>query len=292
MNPIEEFKKYLLIDRHYSDNTISSYMNDLDIYFEYLSKKKLDYKNINTNDIREYLKYINNKDERTVAHQISVLRGFYKYLIMENTIKISPMENIDLPKLSKKLPNVLSVEEVDKLLDINLNTMYDYRNKAMLELMYATGLRVSELVNLKLEDVDLNNAIVRTMGKGSKERIVPFGDYALKALYVYINEYRGLFFKKEVSEYLFLNNHGKQMTRQGFFKMLKGIALEKGIDVELSPHTLRHSFATHLLNGGADLRSIQEMLGHSNLSTTEIYTNISREEIKKKYHETHPHGGK
>lgn len=290
MNPLEEYKKYLLIDKHYSDNTISSYINDLDIFFNYLSINKLDYIKLKDNDIRDYLKYINDKDERTKAHQISVLRGFYKFLIIENEIKVSPMENIDLPKLSKKLPNILSTEEVNKLLDINLNDMYDYRNKAMLELMYASGLRVSELINLKVEDVDLYNAIVRTMGKGSKERIIPIGNYAINALKIYENEYRNKFFKKETSEYLFLNNHGDKLTRQGFFKILKGIAREKGIDKELSPHTLRHSFATHLLNGGADLRSIQEMLGHSNLSTTEIYTNISREEIKNKYHETHPHG--
>ena len=288
---LDEYKNYLLIDRHYSKNTIDSYINDLDIFFEYLNKHNLDYKVISKDNIRNYLKTINNKDERTVAHQISVLRGFYKYLILENIIKDNPMINIDLPKLSKKLPNVLTVDEVDNLLDIKLNTMYDYRNKAMLELMYATGLRVSELVSLKIEDVDLNNALVRTMGKGSKERIIPFGNYAANALYEYINNYRPQFFKREVNEYLFLNNHGKQMTRQGFFKILKSIAVEKGIDKELSPHTLRHSFATHLLTGGADLRSIQEMLGHSNLSTTEIYTNISKEEIKNQYKETHPHGG-
>ena len=287
---IEEFKKYLLIDRHYSDNTIASYINDLNLYLEFLDKKHISYQNASENNIKEYLKYISNKDERTRAHEISVLRSFYKYLILENMIKNNPMENIDLPKLSKKLPSVLSVEEVDKLLDIDLNTPFDYRNKAMLELMYGSGLRVSELVNLRLEDIDLNYSVVRTIGKGSKERIIPFGEYARIALDKYINTYRSMLIKKEASEYLFLNNHGKSMTRQGFFKIIKAIAVEKGITKEISPHTLRHSFATHLLNGGADLRSIQEMLGHANLSTTEIYTNISKEEIKNKYHETHPHG--
>lgn len=287
---IEEFKKYLLIDRHYSNNTIASYINDLNLFLEFLDSKHTDYKNASEDTIKEYLKYINKKDERTRAHEISVLRSFYKYLILEGEIKNNPMENIDLPKLSKKLPSVLSVDEVDKLLDIDLNTPFDYRNKAMLELMYGSGLRVSELVNLRLEDIDLNYSIVRTIGKGSKERIIPFGEYARIALDKYINVYRSMLIKKEASEYLFLNNHGKAMTRQGFFKIIKGIAVEKGINKEISPHTLRHSFATHLLNGGADLRSIQEMLGHANLSTTEIYTNISKEEIKNKYHETHPHG--
>lgn len=287
---IEEFKKYLLIDRHYSDNTIASYINDLNLYLEFLDKKHISYQNASEDNIKEYLKFINNKDERTRAHEISVLRSFYKYLILENQIKNNPMENIDLPKLSKKLPSVLSVEEVDKLLDIDLNTPFDFRNKAMLELMYGSGLRVSELINLRLEDIDLNYSVVRTIGKGSKERIIPFGEYARIALDKYINTYRSMLIKKEASEYLFLNNHGKAMTRQGFFKIIKAIAVEKGITKEISPHTLRHSFATHLLNGGADLRSIQEMLGHANLSTTEIYTNISKEEVKNKYHETHPHG--
>ena len=287
---IEEFKKYLLIDRHYSDNTIKSYINDLSIYMNYLDNNKLLYNKVNHNDIINYLKSINNLNERTIAHQISVLRSFYKYLILENVIKVSPMENIDLPKLSKKLPNVLTIDEIDKILDINLIDMYDYRNKAMLELMYATGMRVSELINIKLEDIDIYNSLVKTVGKGSKMRIIPFGNYASLALEKYILEYRAKFIKKEVNDYLFLNNHGKKMTRQGFFKILKNIALEKGINKEFSPHTLRHSFATHMLNGGADLKSIQEMLGHANLATTEIYTNISNEEIKNNYHKTHPHG--
>jgi len=286
---VEEYKNYLLIDRHYSDNTIASYMNDIDIYMNYLNEHNIDYKNVLEKDIIKYIDYLNDKNELTIAHQISVLRNFYKFLILEKVITKSPLENIDLPKLTKKLPNVLSVDDMLKLLDINLCNMYDYRNKAMLELLYATGLRVSELINLKVEDVDLDNDFVRTIGKGSKERIVPFNDYAKDALLKYINEYRPMFFKKEVSEYLFLNNHGKVMTRQGFFKILKELAHEKGIK-DISPHTIRHSFATHLLNGGADLRSIQEMLGHSNLATTQIYTNISREELKNNYHNTHPHG--
>lgn len=287
---LEEFKNYLLIDKGYSVNTIKSYINDLSIYINYLDEHNIDAFKATYEDITKYLKYIKEKDERTISHNISVLRSFYKFLILEEKVKVSPMEKIDLPKLSKKLPSVLSVEEVDKLLNIDLNTMYDYRNKAMLELLYATGLRVSELINLKIEDVDLDSDFVKTLGKGSKMRIVPFGDYALKYLKEYIYNYRSMFFKKDVLEYLFLNNHGKKMTRQGFFKILKGIALKQGIDKEISPHTLRHSFATHLLNGGADLRSIQEMLGHSSLSTTQIYTNISREELKKNYQNTHPHG--
>ena len=286
-----DYKNYLLIDRHYSSNTIASYMNDLNIFISYLDSLNIDYLKVTREDILNYLKSIKDKNELTLSHNISVLRSFYKFLMLEEKISKNPMENIDLPKLSKKLPSVLTVDEVDKLLNIDLNDMYDYRNKAMLELLYASGLRVSELINLKVEDVDMENDLVKTLGKGSKMRIIPFGNYALEALKKYIYEYRSDFIKKEVSEYLFLNNHGKKMTRQGFFKILKGIALKQGIKKEISPHTIRHSFATHLLNGGADLRSIQEMLGHSNLATTQIYTNISREELKKNYHDTHPHGG-
>ena len=160
----------------------------------------------------------------------------------------------------------------------------------MLELMYATGLRVSELIEVKLSDIDFDNAIIRTMGKGSKERIIPVGDYALAALDIYINGYRDSFLIKGMTEYLFLNNHGVKMTRVGFFKIIKNLAFTLGIKVSFSPHTLRHSFATHLLDAGADLRSIQELLGHSDISTTQIYTHVSKEKIKKEYDNFHPHG--
>ena len=160
----------------------------------------------------------------------------------------------------------------------------------MLELMYATGLRVSELINLKLQDIDLSQDIIRTFGKGSKERVIPIGDYSKEYLEKYIYGYRGCMLKKESCEYLFLNNHGMKMTRQGFFKIIKKIAKEKGINKDLSPHTLRHSFASHLLKYGADLRTIQELLGHSDISTTQIYTHITNEELKKNYEDFHPHG--
>ena len=156
--------------------------------------------------------------------------------------------------------------------------------------MYATGLRVSELINLKVNDIDLNMAVLKTLGKGSKERIIPLGDYALNYLKLYINEYRGLLIKKNLSDYLFLNNHGNKLTRQGLFKILNKLASEQGIKTEISPHTLRHSFATHLLNGGADLRSIQELLGHSDISTTQIYTHVSNQKLNEDYHKFHPHG--
>ena len=178
---------------------------------------------------------------------------------------------------------------MEKLLDIDLTDCYSYRNKAMLELLYSTGLRVSELVNLELSNIDLESCTLKTIGKGNKERIIPISDYALYYVEKYINEYRGSMLKKGVNNYVFINNHGNVMTRQGFFKIIKKLALEKDIKTPISPHTLRHSFATHLLDYGADLRSIQEMLGHSNLSTTQIYTHVSSEHLKDNYNSSHPH---
>ena len=253
--------------------------------------KNINIQNIKENHIKNYLKYLkdNNNDNRTINHNISTLRSFYKFLLIEKIIKDNPMEYIEMPKTKKSLPKTLSIEEIDKLLDIKLNDHFSYRNKAMLELMYSSGLRVSELVNVKIHDIDVSNCIIRIMGKGKKERIVPLGDYAIKYIELYLKEHRNKLIKRELNEYLFLNNHGKKMTRQGFFKILKQLAREKNIKTDCSPHTLRHSFATHLLNGGADLRSIQEMLGHESISTTQIYTHVSKEQLKENYNNYHPH---
>ena len=286
---IDKFIEYLIIDKKYSENTIKSYNNDLKKFENYFKNKNIN--QIEENNIKNYIKYLNkeNNDTKTISHNISTLRSFYKFLLIEKILKTNPMEYIELPKTKKSLPKTLSIEEIDNLLDIKLTDSFSYRNKAMLELMYSSGLRVSELVNVKIHDVDISNCIIRIMGKGSKERIVPLGDYAIKYIELYLKEHREKLIKREMNDYLFLNNHGKKMTRQGFFKILKGIAKEKNIKTEFSPHTLRHSFATHLLNGGADLRSIQEMLGHSDISTTQIYTHVSKEKLKENYNNFHPH---
>ena len=283
---IDEFIDYLIIDKKYSENTIKSYRNDLKKFSENFSSIAL-----SSDDIKGYLKILkdNNDDAKTISHNISTLRSFYKFLMIEKKVDSNPMEYIELPKIRKSLPKVLSIYEIDKLLDIKLDDAFSYRNKAMLELMYSSGLRVSELVNVRLHDIDVSNCIIRIMGKGSKERIVPLGDYAINYISIYLNEYREKLVKNEMNDYLFLNNHGKKMTRQGFFKIIKALALEQNIKTDFSPHTLRHSFATHLLNGGADLRSIQEMLGHSDISTTQIYTHVSKEELKENYNNYHPH---
>ena len=283
---IDEFIEYLIIDKKYSENTVKSYKNDLKKFSNHF--KKVDIKD---SDIKEYLKYLkeNNNDTKTISHNISTLRSFYKFLLIEKKITKNPMEYIELPKIKKSLPKTLSIEEIDKLLDIKLNNPFSYRNKAMLELMYSSGLRVSELINVSIHDIDTSNCIIRVMGKGSKERIIPLGDYAINYINIYLKEYREKLVKNELNDYLFLNNHGGKMTRQGFFKIIKNIAKIQNIKTDFSPHTLRHSFATHLLNGGADLRSIQEMLGHSDISTTQIYTHVSKEQLKENYNNYHPH---
>ena len=285
---INLFCTYLLIDKNYSQNTIDSYKRDM-VMFDKFANKKIN--SINTESIKDYLKYLkdNNHNERSIVRNISTLRSFYKFLIINNYINENPMENISTFKIAKKLPDVLSIEDVNKILDIKITDNYSIRNKAMLELMYASGLRVSELVNLKTYDIDINEDIVKTIGKGSKERIIPIGDYAKEAVSNYLS-IRHTFLKKEINDYLFLNNHGKKMTRQGFFKIIKSIAKEKNIKKEISPHTLRHSFATHMINNGADLRTIQELLGHSDISTTQIYTHISTEKLKNTFESFHPHG--
>ena len=286
-NLIEDFLRYLLIDKGYSKNTISSYRIDLERFNEYFKNKGIN--EIDNSDLKKYIKSLD-LNEKSISRTISSLKSFYKFLIIEKIVKNNPTDGLYMPKVKKSLPNIMSVEDVTKLLDIKLDDHFSYRNKAMLELMYATGLRVSELVELKLNDIDFSDDIIRIMGKGSKERIIPIGDIALEYLEEYINNHRSLMLKGNSCDYVFLNNHGKKMTRQGFFKIIKKIAKDVGINSEISPHTLRHSFASHLLKYGADLRTIQELLGHSDISTTQVYTHIANEELRKNYDEYHPHG--
>ena len=283
---LDEYQLYLITVKYMNEDTsVSSYIEDLYKYLEYMEKRNIDtVLKIKYNDIEEYLKYLNDEkyEVTSITRKIVSIKLFHKY-ISEKYNMANVSDKIISPKFYRKLPNVLTIEEVDKLLDINLVTSFDYRNKAMLELMYSSGLRVSELVSLKLSNVDLDNGYVRCFGKGKKERIIPIGEIALDYLKIYINEHRDSMLKGYYTENIFLNNHGKNITRQGFFLIIKKIALEKEIDKNITPHMLRHSFATHLLNNGADLRTIQEMLGHSNISTTQIYTNVSADILKENY---------
>jgi len=283
---LKNYQSYLLTTKHLSDNSINSYVLDIFKYLEYL---KIDCLKIKKDDVVKYLELLDREKYSiySVERKISSIKSFHSFLYKEFSI-VDVSELIEHPRFYKKIPNVLSIEEVEDLLDINLVSPFDYRNKAMLELMYATGLRVSEIVNLEFTNIDLDEKIVRCFGKGNKERIVPIGEVALKYLEIYLNYYRDSLKKKKICNKLFLNNHGLSLTRQGFLKILKGIAKDKGINKNITPHTLRHSFATHLLNNGADLRSIQMMLGHNNLSTTQIYTNINNETLRENFDLFHP----
>ena len=291
---LKKYKLYLLTNKHLSDNSVDSYLLDIYTYLEYMEKSKINsLKKIKKEEIYNYLKSLDNNKYSiySVVRKISSIKTFHRYLTSMYEINDVSID-IDTPRFYKKLPNILTIEEVENLLNIKLETAFDYRNKAMLEVMYATGLRVSELVNLELNNVNLDEGYVRCFGKGNKERIVPLGEIALKYLKIYIDDYRDSLKKRCLCDKIFLNNHGKGITRQGFFIILKEIAEEKGINKNITPHMLRHSFATHLLNNGADLRSIQVMLGHSNLSTTQIYTNVSNEVLKENYELYHPRGHK
>ena len=280
---LNRYKIYLKTIKKFSDNTVDAYIHDL-LKLKKFTKKDL----IKTTkkDLEMFNKTLNELDPKSKARVISSIKSFYKYEMIKGNVDENISNVLIIPKFKKSIPDILSIEEVDKLLDIEVIDHISARNKAMLELMYASGLRVTELVNLKPNDIDLENNTVRTMGKGKKERIIPIGDYATNAVENYLYNYRP---DNKKCDYLFLNNHYNQMTRQGFFKVMKKLLLEKGINIKFSPHTLRHSFASHMLSNGADLRTIQELLGHSNISTTEIYLYVNSKEIRKNYDNAHPH---
>ena len=285
---IDDFIMYLKIERKLSENTLNSYEEDLMLFNEFIKKDLLKLKQ---KDFVDYLTK-NNFKPTSKNRKISAFRNFYKYLEINELINENPTENLNNLKTNKKLPKYLTEEEINKLLNFKCNTKYDYRNKAMIELMYATGMRVSELCDLKVSDVDLHNSLLRCITKGNKERIMPFGEIANIYLELYINNYRDLFLKKKKTEYLFLNNKGSKITRQGFYINLEQIKKVTGIKKDLNPHMIRHSFATHLLMHGADLRSVQELLGHEDIKTTQIYTHLSNKYLKESYKNFFPRNKK
>jgi integrase/recombinase XerD len=287
-----DFFHYLQVERGLSDNTLKSYKRDLQRYTESIqSGEHTSWNEVNRTDIIHFLYKLRDegKSAATIARSISSIRQFHHFLLREEVVKHDATLHIETPKKERRLPDVLSIADVDKLLDITGNSPLSIRNKAMLELIYATGLRVSELISLKTEDLHLTMGFVRCFGKGSKERIVPLGDVAQKAIEDYLKYARRNLLKKNRDEnILFLNQHGRPMTRQGFWKILKRLATDANITKEITPHTLRHSFATHLLENGADLRAVQEMLGHSDISTTQIYTHVTKTRLKDMYKSYHP----
>lgn len=290
---LEDFFHYLQIERGLAENTLTSYRRDLNNYHTYLKQEGhvTSWNTVTRDDMTRFLYTLKDegKSTATIARMISSLRAFHQFLIRENLTDSDPSLHIETPKKERKLPSVLSTDEVEKLLNIPIDTPLDIRNKAMFEFIYATGLRVTELVTLKVSDLHLTMGFVRCLGKGSKERIVPLGDVAKQALENYLQNSRHILLKNQTGiDALFLNQHGRPLSRQGFWKILKTVARNAGITKNLTPHMLRHSFATHLLENGADLRAVQEMLGHADISTTQIYTHVTQARLKDIYKEFHP----
>ncbi|MGD7051461.1 site-specific tyrosine recombinase XerD [Sutcliffiella horikoshii] len=290
---LKDFIHFLVVEKGLASNTVVSYERDLKSYLLYLSKVEeitsLDA--VSRSTIIQFLKFLteNGKSSKTIARHIASIRSFHQFLLREKVTTQDPTVHIDRPKQEQKLPQVMSVEEVQALLDSpDTSKVFGMRDKAMLELLYATGMRVSELISLNLSDVHLTMGFVRCIGKGNKERIIPLGTMAQNAITNYIEESRSQLLKKKTTDALFVNLYGNRLTRQGFWKILKKLTKEAGIEKELTPHTLRHSFATHLLENGADLRAVQEMLGHADISTTQIYTHVTKTRMKDVYSMFHP----
>jgi integrase/recombinase XerD len=286
----DQFIHHLRVEQGLSKNTIESYSRDLVRYFDFLEKRKVTPPSASQVDIMEYVASLaGSLSVRSIARNLSSLKMFYRFLVSEGKVKRNPTRLLSAPKLPRRLPGVLSIEEVDRLLcQPDASTERGTRDRAMLELLYATGLRVSELVNLKMTNVNLEAGYVRTVGKGSKERMVPMGGKALEALKEYLDRGRPGILKKRSSSHLFPGPRGKPLTRQGFWKIIKRYGLTAGIRKPITPHALRHSFASHLLEHGADLRSVQIMLGHADIATTQIYTHVTRERLKQVHEKHHP----
>ena len=289
---IEQFLDYLSLERGLAKNTLVSYSRDLNKFAAYLEKRHIrSLSNVKKSDISDFM--LSQRDSglspNSIARGLAAMKVFFRFLAREGVLKSDIASVIETPKLWKHLPESLSVEEVEKLLNApNLKEWIGIRNRACLELMYATGLRVSEMINLNIRDVNLDLGVVRCIGKGSKERIVPLGKMAKTAIKRYTDKVRPKLIKSSSENGLFITRLGRKMSRQMLWKIIKGYAKKARIDKDIKPHTLRHSFATHLLERGADLRIVQEMLGHSNISTTQIYTHINKERLKSIHKKFHP----
>lgn len=289
---LKDFINYLSVEKGLADNTLDSYQRDLKKYLQFLKKQGIN--NFNNTSRKIISQFLLEQKEKglapsTLTRNLASIRSFYNFLLKEQLIQDNPAAELESPKSEKKLPRVLSFKDMELLLEQpETGEIIGMRDKAMLELLYATGIRVSELVSLSVNDINIKMGFLRCDGKGSKERMIPLGSMAIKSLQDYLQHARNKLLKQKDEKALFINQHGKRLTRQGFWKILKKYALKAGISTEITPHTLRHSFATHLLENGADLRSVQEMLGHADISTTQIYTQITRRKIKEIYDQTHP----
>ncbi|UFJ42871.1 site-specific tyrosine recombinase XerD [Brevibacillus humidisoli] len=289
---IDNFTHFLAVEKGLAANTLESYQRDLVMYVSYLRDQGIEQiEQTSRAHIVGYLMMLQEKGRATatLSRNMASIRAFYQFLVRDKYLDKDPSIHLETPKIEKRLPKVLTIDEVERLLEgPPLHHPAGIRDKAMLELLYATGIRVSELVNLNLGDVNLEMGFLKCMGKGSKERIIPLGKIAIEIVRQYMETGRPRLFKGKTETALFLNHLGKRISRQGFWKIIKKYAQQANIRTEITPHTLRHSFATHLLENGADLRSVQEMLGHADISTTQIYTHVTRTRIKDVYAKTHP----
>lgn len=290
---VDNFLNYLGIEKNYSIHTVKNYQHDLDVFLKFLKNKQVN--NINYNDIRNYLSFLYEKkySKTTVARHISTLRSFFKYLYREKIISDNPMTLISNPKLDKTLPKFLNYKEMESILAIpDINTPIGKRDVLILEMLYSTGLRVSELVNIKLQDINISDQKIKILGKGNKERYALFGTACLNKLNDYLDNGRADLMNNFITDYLFLNKRGKPLTDRSVRTIIDYIANKASIQMHISPHVIRHTFATHMLNEGADLKSVQELLGHENLSTTQIYTHVSNEHLRNTYLNCHPRARK
>jgi len=288
---IDLFLDSLWMERGLSKNTLAAYRSDLYKFLTWLENQNIEITKAKPNNILAYLAIQRKKSTRTVARNLSSIRRLYEYLCREEKVKVNPVDNVEAPRLGRNLPKSLTENEVDLLLNApDAKQALGLRDKSMLEILYATGLRVSELVTLTLHQVNLRQGVVRVTGKGNKERLVPLGEISNNWLEEYIASARNEILRNKITDTLFPSRRGKIMTRQTFWYMVKRYAVIAGIKKDISPHTLRHAFATHLINHGADLRVVQMLLGHSDISTTQIYTHVARERLKDLHSQHHPRG--
>jgi len=295
---IGDFLKYLEVEKGFPTNTIVAYRNDLNQLASFIEEEAAKRGSIPpwaSFDRQSMLSYLLDLRQRnyaatTVARKVAAARSFFNFMVAEGVIKANPIQDVRSPRIGKSLPKPISISQVRRLIEqpSKLPTLEAKRDRAMLELLYASGMRVSELVSLNLGDVDLENGYVRCLGKGNKERVIPIYQQAVLSVKEYVEENRPQLAHNKDEKALFLNLRGDRLTRQGFWQILKGYAKSANLEVEVTPHTLRHSFATHMLSGGADLRSVQELLGHANISTTQIYTHLTSEHVRRTYEQSHP----
>lgn len=291
-NSIKEFKYYLKVERSLADNSVNAYIRDIRKLADFCSKIKINELNISLNEIREFISDLNSENisARSQARIISGIKAFFKYLIIEDYITNDPTMLIENPKIGLKLPVVLGVDEIELIISsIDLSNKQGERNRAILETLYSCGLRVTELINLKISNINFKEGYIKVIGKGDKERLTPIGSNALKYITIYVNEVRiHQKISKNQEDFVFLNNRGSKLSRVMIFTLIKRIVDKVGIKKKVSPHTFRHSFATHLIEGGADLRAVQEMLGHESITTTEIYTHLDRDYLRSNIMQFHP----